>query len=99
MTVYHWHGDRFELPAGAVHLMSSAACDNQAFLVGARTVGLQFHLEMDAAAVQAIVKECGHELEHGPWIQSGEEMLEKAQGAATRRALYSLLDRWIKAQA
>lgn len=96
LTVFHWHGDRFEIPRGAVHLMSSAACDNQAFVFGERALGLQFHLEMDAAAVQAILDECGHELEPGPWIQSGAEVLEKAQGATTHRALYSLLDNWTK---
>ena len=47
MTVFHWHGDRFEIPAGAQHLMSSAACDNQAFIYGEHVLALQFHLEMD----------------------------------------------------
>ena len=44
--VLQWHGDTFELPAGAVHLGRSIAYANQAFRVGEAAYGLQFHLEV-----------------------------------------------------
>lgn len=94
MTVLHWHGDRFEIPGGAVRLMSSAACDNQAFLYGRHVLGLQFHLEMDSTAVDAILGSCGHELVKGEWIQPAETIRQKTSVNHTRRSLFMLLDNW-----
>lgn len=44
--VLHWHGDRCVLPPGAALLASSLHCREQAFRIGARAVGLQFHVEV-----------------------------------------------------
>ncbi len=51
-TVFHWHGDFFELPVGAVSLASSAKTEHQAFRYG-NAWGLLFHPEADAALVEA----------------------------------------------
>ena len=45
-TVFHWHGDTFDLPPGSQRLAASQLCANQAFRVGRRTYGIQFHLEV-----------------------------------------------------
>ncbi|MEO8371697.1 MAG: gamma-glutamyl-gamma-aminobutyrate hydrolase family protein [Candidatus Solibacter sp.] len=45
-TVFHWHGETFDLPPGAELLASSERCLHQAYRVGARAYGFQFHLEV-----------------------------------------------------
>ena len=51
-TVFHWHGETFDLPPGAQWLAYSEACRNQAFRAGANTYGLQFHLEVTPAMIE-----------------------------------------------
>ena len=51
-TVYHWHAETFGLPSGAHLLASSPACPNQAYAWG-RHIGMQFHVELDAAKLAA----------------------------------------------
>jgi GMP synthase-like glutamine amidotransferase len=77
---FHWHGETFDLPRGALQLARSAACENQAFQVGRRTLALQFHLEVTPEAVRAFVDHCGSELKPAPYIQSAEEITKAAGG-------------------
>src|SRR5512139_591201 len=44
--VFHWHGETFDIPQGAVRLASSALYRNQAFRFGARAYAFQFHIEV-----------------------------------------------------
>ena len=55
IEVLHWHGDTFDLPDGAVHLIGNPTYANQGFRLGATTWGLQFHLEVTAEAVDGFV--------------------------------------------
>ena len=48
LPAFHWHGDTFTLPEGAVLLASSQMYAQQAFRFGSRAYGLQFHVEPDA---------------------------------------------------
>ncbi|MDX6623724.1 MAG: hypothetical protein QOE75_1656 [Solirubrobacterales bacterium] len=56
LEVLHWHGDVFDLPAGAHHLASSAQTENQAFRVN-NAWGVLFHPEADFALVEAWLAE------------------------------------------
>ena len=48
IVTLQWHGDTFDLPAGAVALAGSTAYPNQAFRWGRSAYGVQFHLEVSA---------------------------------------------------
>jgi GMP synthase-like glutamine amidotransferase len=67
-TVFHWHGETWDLPAGATLLASSDACPNQAFRFGSNVYGVQFHPEVSPAMIADWClqdENCGdvHELE------------------------------------
>lgn len=91
---FHWHGDTFEIPSGAVRAASSGACANQAFVYGRRAVGLQFHLESTGESVARLVSNCGHEIVAGkPYIQSIEQIRNPGRPfPSMRRMLFGLLD-------
>ena len=62
-TVFHWHGDTFDLPQGALRLASSEHYPNQAFQYKS-AIGLQFHLEVNEEMVNL-------------WLDNTEEKLQK----------------------
>jgi len=100
LTVFHWHGDTFEMPAGAIHIATSAACPNQAFLFDNHVLGLQFHLEATPASVQALVENCGDELVEGPFIQTAGEILGQTDMfTVIHRVMGDLLEHFVAASA
>lgn len=64
----HWHGDTFSLPAGAVRLAGNEAYENQAFRVGGRAYGLQFHVEVTGS----LVAHWGPHLPRGVFVRTAD---------------------------
>jgi GMP synthase (glutamine-hydrolysing) len=100
--VFQWHFEAFELPPGAHALARSQACPQQAFALGAH-LGLQFHVEVDAAKLDASSRSqdpvyvglqgrC-------PWVQDGASMRRAAADAlaAQQRLADRLYARWLAA--
>ncbi|MGA7750956.1 MAG: type 1 glutamine amidotransferase [Gallionella sp.] len=97
---FHWHGETFSLPQGAVHLLSSPYCANQAYAIG-KHVALQCHVEMTAGMIAAWCEVGADEVaasSASPAVQSVGEMqqqmndkLSRLNGVATQ-----LYGRWIK---
>ncbi|MSV34313.1 MAG: type 1 glutamine amidotransferase [Bryobacterales bacterium] len=51
-TFFHWHGETFDLPAGAEWLAYSDRCRNQAFRHPGNVYGIQFHPEITPAMIE-----------------------------------------------
>lgn len=52
VPVLHWHGDAFAIPDDADHLAATPLCATQAFALGPRVLGLQFHVEADTSRIE-----------------------------------------------
>lgn len=75
---FHWHGDTFDLPPGAVHLFATPACPNQGFLLNDQVAGLQFHLEATPSLVAQMVAHGQDELMNASFIQTAQQMEQQS---------------------
>lgn len=96
LSVYHWHSEGFELPAGGELLARGQVFENQAFRLGERVYGLQYHPEVTLEMMEA-------------WMTEAADMLSRpgAHPAEVQRAdaarhhgrlgdwLEGFLDGWI----
>lgn len=93
LSVFHWHGDTFDLPPGASLIASSDACVNQAFTFNDQVFAFQFHLESTEESVRELIRHCGDEIKIGPYIQSSGEMLsEKSRFQDINKLMDSILE-------
>lgn len=94
-NAFHWHGETFSLPQGAVHLLSSAYCANQAWAIG-KHLALQCHVEMTAEMITTWCEAGADELvaaSASPAVQSASKMQRQVadnlpQMQKTARRLY-----------
>jgi len=93
-TPLHWHGETFDLPREAMTLAMSKITKTQAFAVGRRVLGLQFHMEATEASVQALLNNAAHEIGRGAFEQQPGSMLANLnQCTRLRPLLDTVLDR------
>jgi len=73
-VVFHWHGDRFDIPQGATDLLTSAANSNQAYYYNGQALGLQFHLEVTEDTLSQMLEHAGDDLTDSPYVQTAKEI-------------------------
>lgn len=97
LPVFHWHGDTFTMPEGAVHLAKSEGCQNQAFIFNERVLALQFHLESTQESISSLIDNCADEIVEAKYIQSAKEMLSPPLGyiCGINDAMFRILDHLI----
>jgi GMP synthase-like glutamine amidotransferase len=82
--VFHWHGERFELPAGAEPLLTGDLTPHQAFVQGP-LLALQCHVEMTPDMVGDWVRRNAAELVPAtPSVQRPEAMARELEARCRR---------------
>jgi GMP synthase-like glutamine amidotransferase len=91
---FHWHGETFAVPAGATRIMASAACPNQAFVMG-KHFGMQCHVEMTAEMIRTWCRDWAKEVEAlAGRVASVQTPAQMEQGIDDKvRALNAVADR------
>lgn len=98
---FHWHGETFSIPQGAVRLAASAHCDNQVFALG-RHLGMQCHVEMTPKLIAAWCADWDREVRtlatRETSVQTPDEMLADvdAKTANLHAIANRLYDVWLK---
>ncbi|HEY9247383.1 MAG TPA: type 1 glutamine amidotransferase [Candidatus Methanoperedens sp.] len=89
---FHWHGDTFRIPPGAVRMAGSEGCTNQAFEYG-RVIGLQFHLEYSEKSIDFMLQNCSDEIADWKYIQKQDEITSHISNVnKIKEILNTLLD-------
>lgn len=91
--VFHWHGETFGVPKGAVLLASSEGCKNQAFLYGGKVLGLQFHFEVTEESLQQMLTFGEEDIDGSLYTQEAAHILsQKKYIGESNRRMYSILN-------
>jgi GMP synthase-like glutamine amidotransferase len=96
-TTFHWHGDTFTLPPGAIHLFKSNACKQQGFAYNNHVVGVQFHMEVKEGLLNDMTEHERAELIKDDYVQTEDEIKSMMQHyiSGQKKFMYNLLDAFI----
>jgi GMP synthase (glutamine-hydrolysing) len=96
LEVFHWHGDTFELPKGAIPLFSSEACPQQGFIYNGQVLAFQFHLEMTASSILQITEHGKADLVEGPYVKDSATFLNDEKLVSSNQYMYHIMNQLSK---
>ncbi len=98
LPVLHWHGDTFDLPAGALNLAATDICKQQAFMAGRHGLAFQFHPEAQQYGFERWLIGHAGEIASTPGVSVGALRADTAKFAPAAMAAGRLvLARWLAA--
>jgi GMP synthase (glutamine-hydrolysing) len=94
--VLHWHGDTFDMPAGAINLARTEICDHQAISIGRHALAFQCHPEVDGEGFERWLIGHSCEIAGTPDLTVPELRADTARyAAATAKAGRTVLKNWL----
>ncbi len=94
ITVFHWHGDTFDVPNGATRVASSELTPNQGFIIRNNIIALQFHLEMNSTTLKKLIKAMGdHHSNDEKYVQAADAIIAQCElFTPCNQLLFKILD-------
>lgn len=99
MSVFHWHGDTFDLPEGTIRIASNDAFENQAFATpDGRVIATQFHFETTHESMNGLLNADNAYLDFdSPFVSNPDTIRHGVSNIPkSNQALFTLLDGWVK---
>jgi GMP synthase-like glutamine amidotransferase len=94
--MFHWHGETFDLPENCQSLYQTKACLHQMF-IKENMIGMQFHPEINAALLKAMVENGEQELNERIYIQSKSTLANhNFDFKKQKEILFQLLDQFMQ---
>jgi GMP synthase-like glutamine amidotransferase len=94
---FHWHGETFTIPPGAVRIMGNRVCENQGFVIG-NNLGMQCHVEMTQDLIRTWCVSGADEIASAisPAVQTPAQIQHDMQRkvSSLRAIATRLYDRW-----
>lgn len=97
-TVFHWHGDTFDLPEDAVLLGSSPITPVQAFIAYGKLLALQFHIEIKPENISLMINYAGEELVSSPYIQDASALSAGLTNLSENKVLIDIFLKYLENQ-
>ncbi len=95
---FHWHGETFSIPNGAVRLLESDHCSNQAYSLD-KVFGMQCHVEMTEDMIRQWCRDGAREIaaSNSPAVQTPEAMQAgmEPKVAALNAVADRIYTRWV----
>ena len=97
-SLFHWHGDTFDLPLDAELIASSSVCKNQGYVIKNQILAMQFHLEMNENLLEEMLLHDGEELhEKGNFIQNINDIRNNYSNLnQNKKDLFELLNKFFQ---
>lgn len=98
--IFQWHNETFSIPESAVQIASSHYCQNQAFVIDDKHLGMQFHCEVKPKKVAYWASEEKTDIDavlHLPTVESSASILASLELriAASQKIADDIYSRWI----
>ena len=100
-VTFQWHGETFSIPPGGERILTGPHCDNQAYVVDGRHLGMQCHVEMTPEMIASWLESGSDEIQENlasPAVSSPEHIRSESGERLPHlnRAAERLYERWVK---